>query len=193
MGVLLAVAPSLVAFLFTDRYLDAVPVMRVAVLSIALAALPLDGVLRARADRRFMLLSSGAKLALTIPLVLGGLRLLGMAGAMAGYVASEAIVRGWQLRRAARLFDTGLGGALPWRELARFAAATAVAMPLAWVGANGLEVPSFFRLAAAGILFAAAYLGILAWRGWLPDGFAAQARAIWRGLPLSRAASRPAS
>jgi O-antigen/teichoic acid export membrane protein len=188
MGVLVAVAPSLIAFLFTDRYLDAVPIMRISVLSIALYALPLDGVFRARADRRFMLVSSGAKLALTVPLVLVGLRSLGLVGAMAGYVASEAVIRGWQLRRAAHLFRTGLGDVLPWRELAHFALATVLAMPLAWVAAGTPGAPVFFRLAIAGILFASAYLGLLAWRGWLPSGFGPQVLAAWRRVSPGRAA-----
>jgi O-antigen/teichoic acid export membrane protein len=192
MGVLLAVAPALVLFLFTERYLDAVPIMRVSVLSIALYALPLDGVMRARADRRFMLASSAAKLALTIPLVLAGLHLHGMVGAMAGFVAADAFVRAFQLRRAGQLLGAGLRDTLPWRELSRLAVATAAAMPAAWLCASGLALPVFFRLAAAGVAFATIYLGVLAWRGWLPAGLDGRARALWRALPLARAASRPA-
>jgi len=197
MGLLLAVAPWLVAFLFTDRYLAAVPVMRVSVLTVALAALPLDGVLRARAARRFMLLSSAAKLALTVPLVLAGLSTVGVVGAIGGFVLAEAIVRGWQLRRAARLLGTGLLGVLPWGELARLALATAVAMPLAWGAANGLPAPAFFRLAAAGLAFAVAYLAVLAWGGWLPAGFRERARAVlprpWRARGGGSSPSRAAS
>jgi O-antigen/teichoic acid export membrane protein len=194
MGFLVAAAPAVISFLFTDRYLDAVPIMRVSVLSIALAALPLDGVLRARADRRFMLGSSAAKLALTVPLVLGGIQLAGMAGAMGGYVLSEALVRAAQLARAARLFGTGLREVLPWRELAHLAAGTALAMPLAWALARA-GGPAILRLAAAGAAFVAVHLGLLAWRGWLPAGFRARARGAWTALSRSRTpgASRAAS
>jgi O-antigen/teichoic acid export membrane protein len=197
MGVLLAVAPWLVVFLFTDRYLAAVPVMRISLLTVALSALPLDGVLRARADRRFMLVSSAAKLALTVPLVLAGLSALGMVGAIGGFVLAEAVVRAWQLHRAGRLLGAKLRGLLPWGELARFGLATAVAMPLAWGAANALPAPPFFRLAAAGIVFAAGYLGVLAWGGWLPEGFRDRARAFvpkpWRARGGGSSPSRAAS
>jgi O-antigen/teichoic acid export membrane protein len=178
MGLLLAVAPWLVSFLFTDRYLGAVPVMRVSVLSIALAALPLDGVLRARADRRFMLGSSAAKLAVTVPLVVGGLRASGLVGAIGGFVLAEALVRAVQLRRVARLLATGLAGVLPWRELSRLALATAASMPVAWAAARLLPAPALLRLAGAGSVFLATYLAVLAAGGWLPAGFTASVRRL---------------
>jgi O-antigen/teichoic acid export membrane protein len=187
MGFLIAAAPAVISFLFTDRYLEAVPIMRVSVFSIALAALPLDGVLRARADRRFMLGSSAAKLALTVPLVLAGIQLLGMVGAMAGYVVSEALVRAAQLARAARLFGTGLRGVLPWRALGRLAAGTLLAMPGAWAIARA-GGPAVLRVGAAAAAFALVHLGLLAWRGWLPAGFRARVRGAWSAPSRGRAA-----
>jgi O-antigen/teichoic acid export membrane protein len=186
MGLLLAIAPWLVAFLFTERYLAAVPVMRVSVIGIALAALPLDGVLRAHADRRFMVASSAAKLGATVPLVLGGFALLGLPGAMAGFVAAEAAARAVQLRRAARLLGTGLRGVLPWRDLGRFALATAIGMPVAWVAANGVPAPALVRLGLAGAVFAATYVGGLMAVGGLPADLGPRLREAARRIRPSR-------
>ena len=66
MAVLFVVAPKLISFLFTDRYLEAVPIFRLAIVSIPLAALPLDGVMRARAQNKFVLGVSVLKLALGV-------------------------------------------------------------------------------------------------------------------------------
>ena len=65
-GLLFVTAPVLIEFLFSARYLEAVPIFRVTALSVVLAVLPLDGVMRARAQNRFMLVLSAGKLAATV-------------------------------------------------------------------------------------------------------------------------------
>lgn len=183
-GLLAVVAPELIGFLFSPRYLAAVPIFRLAVLSVVLAALPLDGVMRARAQNRFMLVLSGAKLGLTVALVWAGLALGGPIGALAGWVVAEALSRGIMLARAARLFEVSLLEALPLRALGRQVAATAVAAPAAWLALHALSGPAVLRLGAAGLAFAAAYLGLSWSRGWLPAG--------WIGLFRARG-SAPAT
>jgi O-antigen/teichoic acid export membrane protein len=170
MGLLFVAAPALIAFLFSPRYAEAVPVFRLAVLQVALAALPLDGVMRARAQNRFMIALSGFKLAATVALVSLGLALRGPAGALAGWILAEGISRGAMLARAARLFEAPLRSVLPFRALARQGIATAVAMPVAWL-VQDLAGPALLRLAACGLAFAAAYLGLSWSRGWLPEGW----------------------
>jgi O-antigen/teichoic acid export membrane protein len=160
MAVLWVVAPVFLAFLFTDAYVDAAPVMRLSLVSIAFAALPLDGVLRAGAQNRFVLWTSALRLALTVALVLAGLSALGPVGAMAGHIAAEGATRALLLRRAARVLRAPLRDALPWRDLSRQAAAGVAGLPAAWLGLHAAAHP-FPRLAAAGILFAVVYLGAL--------------------------------
>jgi O-antigen/teichoic acid export membrane protein len=170
-GLLAVVAPALIELLFSPRYLDSVPIFRVAVLSVALAALPLDGVMRARAQNRYMLALSVGKLALTVPLVLGGLRVGGPIGALAGWTAAEAATRVFMLQRAARLFEVPSRRVLPLRSLARQVAATVCGMGPAWLAVRALDAPLPARLAAACAAFAAAYLGLSWARGWLPAGW----------------------
>jgi len=167
MALLAIVAPTLIAFLFTDRYLGAVPIFRLAIISIPMAALPLDGVMRARAQNRFMFRVSVLKAALTVPFVWTGLRFFGPIGALGGWICAEESCRMILLRRAARLFGTTIPGALP-RELWLQAAAAAVAaapgaLALHWTGG-----PLFFQLAVCGIVFALAYLVVLLALGVLP-------------------------
>jgi O-antigen/teichoic acid export membrane protein len=167
MALLAIAAPTLISFLFTERYLGAVPIFRVAILSIPMAALPLDGVMRARAQNQFMFRVSALKLALTVPLVWAGLRLWGPIGALGGWICAEEICRFILLRRAARLFGTAIFGALP-RELWLQAAAAAMAAVPGALVLHFAAGPRLFQLCATGIAFALAYLAALRAMGVLP-------------------------
>jgi len=167
MAILALTAPTLIRFLFTDRYLEAVPIFRLALISIPMAALPLDGVMRARAQNRFMLRISVLKLLLTVPLVWAGLRLFGPIGALGGWICAEETCRMILLHRAATLFGTRLTGVIPrevWLQIAAAAIATAP-------GALALQVsggPLLVHLCTAGVVFGISYLGALRAMGVLP-------------------------
>jgi O-antigen/teichoic acid export membrane protein len=182
-GLLLVVGPDLVVLLFSPRYAAAGPIFRLAVIQVALAALPLDGVMRARAQNRFMVVLSAAKLALTLTLVTLGLRTLGPVGALLGWVTVEAAARVAMLGRTAQLFEVPLRRVLPARALLRQVMATAVAAPAAWLALRAVPGHALWRLVVAGLAFAAAYLGLSWARGWLPPG--------WVALFRSRAAAAP--
>jgi len=176
-GLAVVVAPPLIELLFSPRYLGAVPIFRVAVLLTLMAALPLDGVMRARAQNRYMLALSALKLGITVPLVLGGLRAFGPLGALVGWLTAEAATRALMLARAARLLGTSMLRVLPMAVLGRQVAATAFAMPVSWLALHALDAPGIVRLALGGSAFAAAYLGLSAWRGWLPAAWVSLFRA----------------
>jgi O-antigen/teichoic acid export membrane protein len=161
------VAPTLIRFLFTDRYVEATPIFRLALISIPMSALPLDGVMRARAQNRVMFRVSVLKVALTVPLVWAGLRLFGPIGALGGWICAEEICRLILLHHAARLFGTTMLGALPREMRGQALAAIAAAVPcaLALRLAGG---PLLVQLATAGIVFSIAYLAALRAMGILP-------------------------
>ena len=167
MVLLFIAAPTVIRFLFTDRYLEAVPIFRLALVSIPMAALPLDGVMRARAQNRFMFRVSLFKLALTVPMVWAGLRLFGPIGALGGWIFAEESCRLILLHRATRLFETNLPGALPGELWLQSAAALLAAIP----GAFALRMvggPLLMQLCIAGLVFGIAYLGALRAMGVLP-------------------------
>jgi len=166
--VLLGVAaPELISFLFTDRYLEAVPIFRLAILSIPMAALPLDGVMRARAQNKFMFRVSVLKLVLTVPMVWLGLRMFGPIGALGGWICAEETCRMILLHRAARLFGASILGALP-RELWLQAAAALIAAIPGAVTLHFAGGPLLVQLCTFGIVFAIAYLAALRAMGVLP-------------------------
>jgi O-antigen/teichoic acid export membrane protein len=184
-GLLLVVGPELVVFLFSERYRAAGPFFRLAVISVALAALPLDGVMRARAQNRFMVGLSAAKLAATLLLVTAGLKAMGERGALLGWIVVEALARAAMLVQSARVFEVPLRSVLPARALLRQLAATAAGAPVAWLALRAMPGPALVRLGASGLAFTAAYLGLSWARGWLPPG--------WVGLFRARAAAAPES
>lgn len=157
MVLLFITAPALIEFLFTARYLAATPIFRLALISIPMSALPLDGVMRARAQNRYMFRVSALKLALTVPLVWLGLRLFGPIGALGGWICAEETCRMILLHRAAHLFGSSMFHALPRELWLQIAAALLAAGP----GAAALHFargPLFVQLAICGLAFAIAYL-----------------------------------
>jgi O-antigen/teichoic acid export membrane protein len=167
MAVLWVAAPELIRFLFTDRYLGAVPIFRLAIVSIPMSALPLDGVMRARAQNRFMFRISVLKLALTVPMVWTGLKLVGPIGALGGWIAAEETCRMVMLARAARLFGCSMFRVLPRELWFQIGAALLAALP----GAIALRLaggPLLGQLFVCGIAYALSYLAILRAMGQLP-------------------------
>ena len=167
MAMLAVAAPTLIRFLFTDRYLDAVPIFRLALISIPMAALPLEGVMRARAQNRFMLRISVVKLLLTVPLVWAGLRVFGPIGALGGWICAEESCRLILLHRAATLFGTRLSEVLP-REIWSQISAAAIASAPSAIALRMAGGPLLVQLCTAGIVFIVAYLAALRAMGVLP-------------------------
>jgi O-antigen/teichoic acid export membrane protein len=166
LALLLVVAPALIRFFFTDRYAEAVSLFRITLLSIPLAALPLEGLMRARAQKRFMLVVSVSKFASTVILVLLGLHWFGMVGSIVGFMLAEEVGRGLMLWRATVVMRAKLADILPLRDLAVRAATSLVAAFAARVAMPG-GAPALLQLASAGAVFALVYLAILGWLGGL--------------------------
>lgn len=167
MALLYVCGPTLLTFLFTDQYRESASIFRLVIFCIPLSALPLDGVMRARAQNRFVLAISVVKLALTVPLVIAGFRLYGLRGAMGGYLVAEATMRIVVLRRAAALLG-GLRAVLPWRTLALQTLSAATAAPVGALAMRFTHGPTLVRLFACGIATGVVYLAALRATGELP-------------------------
>jgi len=168
MALLFIVAPTLVSFLFTDRYLESVPIFRLAMVSIPMAALPLDGVMRARAQNKFVLRVSVIKLALTVPLVFLGLKQFGPIGALGGWICAEESCRMILLWRASQLFEVSVLQAVPTREIFYQVIAALSAVPVGLAVLHFAAGPKLLTLFACGAAFGMTYLGTLRATGRLP-------------------------
>ncbi|MDR0965341.1 MAG: oligosaccharide flippase family protein [Myxococcales bacterium] len=161
-------ARQLLTFVFTEQYEGATPIFRLSLITILASSLPLDGVMRARAQNRFLLALSIAKLAATVPLVLLCLRLLGPIGALLGFLVVELFGRFVMLARSARLFGATLSESLPLRELGSQALAAGCALPLSALCLSLFSGWKLMALATSGIAFAGVYLVCLWKLGALP-------------------------
>lgn len=127
-----SIAPSFLTLLYGAPYGEAAPILRISVVTVLLATLPVDGVLRAKARTRLLLFSYLGKIAISVPLVFGFLRALGPIGAMVGFACTEIAHKGWLLLCASRVLAGGsllpsLRDVLPVGDLSRAAAAAGVA------------------------------------------------------------------
>jgi O-antigen/teichoic acid export membrane protein len=150
--------PTLLPLLFTAKYQAAVPLFMLATVEIPLWILPCDALLRAAGDTRFLFAFYAARVVFSAALVLGGMRAFGLAGAMGGAIASEAISRGCLLERGRRFLGCSLAETLDWPALGRVAAASLGASLPAYAVRLAMP-PGAAMIVASMAVYGAAYLG----------------------------------
>lgn len=144
--------PTVLPLLFTREYAGAVPLFILFTLEFPLAILPLDALLRASGDTRFLFVLNLVRLGVTAAAVTGGIALGGLRGAILGGLASEALARVVMLWRGRRFLDerARLWALVDRRGLGRIAAAAALACLPAW--AVRLLVPRGPQMVVAAVL-----------------------------------------
>jgi O-antigen/teichoic acid export membrane protein len=163
-ALMVAAAPLFIPALFTHRYDASVPIFRIAMLATPFAALPLEAVLRATGQTRFVFQAFFWKLVVTVPAVLLGIRFAGMEGAIAGQVLAEVTIRYVMLARVRHTLDCGYRDVLPWGELLELTVASAIAcVPVVFISRSAHAGPRpFLALCAAGAAYSVVYLAALA-------------------------------
>lgn len=155
----LAAAPELIPTLYTTQYLASVPIFLIALCELPLSAMPVDGLLRSL-NRTGTLFRVGLlRLAISIVLVPIGLKVIGLPGAMLGYIATQWTAKLLLLRAASKRLDVRATALIPWPEVKSWAlrgAAVFVAVTLLrrfgpWHG---------WIFIGAGVLVAAAVWGL---------------------------------
>ncbi len=160
-----ALAPAALPFVFGARYADAVPIFRLSVASLVLASFPVDGVLRARARKRFFFWAQVGKLGLTALFVVVGLRALGLPGAVVGQVGAQALVVVLMLWESGRALGATTRALLPWRRLVAGSLPAVAAGLAAGMARPHLAHAPVSQMALASVLFAAVWgLALLALR-----------------------------
>jgi O-antigen/teichoic acid export membrane protein len=174
---LVAVAPDFIVALFGQKFLPAAPVFQVGQFAVLLAALPVEGVLRARHETRHLLLSYGVKALVTVPLVYFGVRWFGLMGGIGSWALTELVGKAMlmlRLRRALSPASRVLSyrELLPWRDLLVTLGSSALAA-LLLLAVRSLASPRWFQhpahsfvwslgqLAVLGLVFAGGYLLVL--------------------------------
>jgi O-antigen/teichoic acid export membrane protein len=151
--------PTVLPLLFTHKYEGSVPLFLLATAEIPLWILPLDALLRAAGDTRFLFAFNAARIAVTAVLVLAGIHFFGLQGAIGGGIVSEALARVAMMARGRRFLDVGWSHMLDWGGLGRTTAAAALAcVPAYAVRLLGLH--GVVGVLAAGAVYGATYLGL---------------------------------
>jgi O-antigen/teichoic acid export membrane protein len=134
---LFVAAPEFIGAMFGQKFLGAVPIFRVSVIAVALASLPMDGVLRARNETRYLFVTYLTKAIVTVPLVWFGVLRFGMMGGIGAWAAAELVGKAMLLARVPRALSAGrrlnLFEVLPLVQLGKSliaAAASAIAIVL---------------------------------------------------------------
>ncbi len=190
---LFVAAPEFIGAMFGEKFLPAVPYFRVSVMAIALACFPVDGLLRARNETRYLFFSYLVKASVTVPLVWVGVKRFGMMGGIVSWALAELVGKLTLMSRVPKALGFTEGNVfvrfaqvLPVRELGRplvaaVGAGLLVAGLRAALPALGAAVPPGFiwrvlPLAIGGALFAAGYLAFLRAAGVRPFAVLASLR-----------------
>jgi O-antigen/teichoic acid export membrane protein len=179
LALLLAVAPDLITFLFTDRYRASVPVFTVWSLSLALAVLPTEAVLRVYAATRFLLALSVGRLLLIAATIGGAITWLGLRGAVLVTIAAALAAKAAGLVRVARLMRTRVTQVLPWRDLLGIGLAAAASALVALVLRAALPGGVLARLVVTALVCAGTYAVFLFQSGLLTED---ERQALWARL-----------
>jgi O-antigen/teichoic acid export membrane protein len=184
-GVLVAVAPELIVFLFTDTYAASIPVFIVWTLGMLLVALLTDSVLRVYAQNKYLILQNCLRLALIALLIPWFLQHYGLIGAVLVTILANACAKVFALSRISTLLELDFANLLPWKSLASILAlATLAALPVELLNIT-LSLPHFFHLAVCGTIYVICYYALLLWCGPLHDD-EKQELVRWTQLPVTR-------
>ena len=123
---------TVVPLLFTNTYLAAVPLFLLATAEIPLWVLPVDAILRAEGETRFLLWFSAVRIVVAAVLVLGGIHFFGLAGAIGGSIATEAFSRACMITRGCRHLGLPVRAVFDPGMLVRIAISAAIAAAAAW-------------------------------------------------------------
>jgi len=114
-------AEEFITILFSAKYIESVPVFRVFIFMIPLAAIMLQHVLRAFAETRFILFNNLLVFFSSLVLCLLGWKFFGAVGVAAGFVLAQLNWKAVFLLRCKKVLHVASGQLIPYRILLRSA------------------------------------------------------------------------
>ncbi len=161
---LVLMSREIIVVLFTTAYEASAPIFMLWSLTILASVLVVDGVLRAFAQTRFLLVQNVIHLAIVAGLAGAFIHLFGLQGAVLVTLFATVIVKSVAIVRITRIMGAGLADALPWQRLATAAiCAAAAAVPALLLVKGAAIAPLAALLLAAptyGLSYAALYYAV---------------------------------
>ena len=158
-ALLFLTAHAVIVVLFTKTYLASVPILRVWCLMVLPSAFAVDGVLRAHARTRFLLVMNVVRLVVIVGLVGWLISRFGIIGAVLATLLGTVVVKAMAIVQIARVMQVGLSEVLPWRRLALIAVNAGVPLAPAWavmdITSEPIVVTAGLSVAIYGLAYAA--------------------------------------
>lgn len=178
---MLLYAPDAVAFLYSEKYLDSVPIFRIYLLLLPLRVTVYGSLLLAAGKSRTVFAASVIGLVLA-SVILGALvPVCGMPGAAIAMVLAVYAMAGFLLVRTARLVGTSLWQSFPWRDLSLTLAASAAGAATAASVTQPMPLGGVRLLAGVGVTGVTCLAILVAVRGPRGDLLAVVAALMGRG------------
>jgi O-antigen/teichoic acid export membrane protein len=162
-ALLFLTARAVILILFTKTYIAAVPILRVWCLMVVPYAFAVDGVLRAHARTRFLLVMNVVRLVLIVGLVGSLISGFGIVGAVLATLVGTVVVKVMAIVQIARVMRVGLSEALPWRRLAAAALNAGVPLAPASLVMEMVTGPIVLSAALSVAVYGAFYAGLWYW------------------------------
>lgn len=157
-ALLVAFAPSVILVLFSDRYIEAVPIFMVFSLILPTRITTYGAMLIAAGLSRVVMVAAIAALVVKAVLGVALLPIGGLLGGALSTLIAVYAVAGWQLARCRELLGVPWRDVFPWGALSRIAAVSVASASLAW-GATVWMPHGVVRLAVGTAVFTFACLG----------------------------------
>jgi O-antigen/teichoic acid export membrane protein len=151
--------PTVLPLLFTTKYAASVPLFVLATFEIPLWILPVDALLRAAGDTRFLFSFNAGRLVVTVSLVLFGIATFGLPGAIVGGIISETLARIGLMARGRRFLKATWSDALDWTMIWRIGSAAGVAVIPAYATKRMLGEGSLASVVIGGVVYCVVYFG----------------------------------
>jgi O-antigen/teichoic acid export membrane protein len=157
LGVLMAVAPDLIVSLFTSTYAASVPIFRVWSLVVVLAIFQADGLMRALAQTRFLVVVNVVRLALIAATVVPLLHVLGLMGPVVATLLGITLAKVMMLARYRSQVGLRTSELLPWNGLLRIGLVAAGALVVTMMAGVLMVAPHPVRLLALSAIYVVSY------------------------------------
>jgi O-antigen/teichoic acid export membrane protein len=181
-GLLVVCAHDLIVFLFTSTYAAAAPIFQIWCLSVLLVVLQTDGLMRALAETRYLVVVNVVRLVLIAALVGPLLAIYGLPGPVLATLLAIVVAKVMMLARYRSRLQVRMADLLPWRGMVRIAWPAMGAAAAAFAVSAAVNAPILIRLAAVGSTYVASYALLLLAGGGLDDD-ERRALTFWRGAP----------
>jgi O-antigen/teichoic acid export membrane protein len=174
-GVLAVTAPELVKVVYTSRYLDAVPAMRIYLVGMIINAFAVGHLIAPLNLGNFLMVNNGICLIFSCLTSYVGLQYLGLSGAALGSVSFFAVSEIWSGYKISCALHTKLSKIIPWPSLLLAVIAAIGAAVFACSLSEYIKSEAYWLILIKGTLYVCAYCTIF----FLIGGYG-QARALMR-------------